>query len=244
MHDRLERHLGEDVTVDVDAGSDFGQLQAFGGEPEYAPLGDVEHVFSLLRGVPPGEGPVADLLDELLVLSVAFDQQLALHDGQLEVARGEGAQEQHLLRVLADVDEAARAGQPRAEPGDVDVAFPVGLREPEERRVQTAAVVEVELIGHVDDRLRVGGRAERGAAGRDAADDAGLGGQRHQVGDLLLGGHRGDPFGDADAEVHYAVRPARDVGFEIGHVLQGFFVPADLTGLAGQAGDPCARARR
>jgi len=150
---------------------------------------------------------VLDLLDELLVLSVALDQQLALDDRDLEVARGEGAEEQHLLRVLADVDEAARAGQPRAEPRYVDVAFPVGLREPEERRVQTAAVVEVELIGHVDDRLCVGGRTKVATAGRDAADGAGLGGQRHQVGDLLLGGHGGDPFGDAEAEVHYAVRP-------------------------------------
>src|SRR5208337_3434569 len=152
----------------------------------YAPFGDVKDVLSLLRGVRPGECPVPDLLDELLVLSVSLDQQLALDDGDLEVARG---------------------GQPRAEPRYVDVAFPVGLRESEERRVETAAVVEVELIGQVDDRLRVGGRAEVVTAGRDAADDAGLGGQRHQVGDLLLGGHRGDPLGDAEAEVHYAVGP-------------------------------------
>ena len=58
------------------------------------------------------------------------------------------------LRVLADVDEAAGAGQPRAELADVEVAFAVGLRQAEERDVQPAAVVEVELVGLVDDRLR------------------------------------------------------------------------------------------
>ena len=37
---------------------------------------------------------------------------------------------------------------------DVDVALAVGLREAEERDVEPAAVVEVELVGLVDDRLR------------------------------------------------------------------------------------------
>ena len=65
-----------------------------------------------------------------------------------------------LLRVLADVDEAAGAGQPRAELRHVEVTLLVGLRQPEEGRVEAAAVIEVELIRHVEDRLRVGRRTE------------------------------------------------------------------------------------
>jgi hypothetical protein len=51
------------------------------------------------------------------------------------------------LGVLADVDEAAGAGQPRAELADVEVAFGVRLRQAQHRQVQPAAVVEVELVG-------------------------------------------------------------------------------------------------
>ena len=90
---------------------------------------------------------------------------------------------------------------------DVEVALLVGLREAEERHVEPAAVVEVELIGLVDDRLGVGRRAEIHAAGGYAADHPGLGGQRHQIGDLLLVGDRRDAFGHADAEIDDAVRP-------------------------------------
>ena len=55
----------------------------------------------------------------------------------------------------------------------------VDLRQAEEGEVEAAAVVEVELVGLVDDRLRVGRGAEVEPAGRHAADHAGLGGQRH-----------------------------------------------------------------
>ena len=42
-------------------------------------------------------------------------------------------------------------------------------------------------------------------AGRDAADHARLGRQRHQVDDALLGRHGGDAFGHADAEIDDAL---------------------------------------
>ena len=78
--------------------------------------------------------------------------------------------------------------------------------------VQPAAVVEVELGRLVDHRLRVARGAEVEAAGRHAADDARLGGQRQQVDDALLGGDVGDAFGHADAEVDDAVAPQLDRG--------------------------------
>jgi hypothetical protein len=50
------------------------------------------------------------------------------------VPAGEGADEHDLLRVLRDVDEAARAGQLGPELRHVEVAFAVGLGEAENAR--------------------------------------------------------------------------------------------------------------
>ena len=75
---------------------------------------------------------------------------VAVLDLDLEPAGGERAREDDTLRVLADVDEAAGAGKARAEAADVDVAFRVDLRHAEARHVESAAVVEVELLVLVD----------------------------------------------------------------------------------------------
>src|SRR6266404_7667141 len=144
-HHRLEIHPVEDIALDVDPRRDFDQLNSRFSEPEHATLGDIEDVLVVLGGVLAREGAVLDLVDELLVLAVALDQQLAVEDRDLEVAGRERAYEDDLLRVLADVDEAAGASKPRAEPRHVEVALLVGLRETEEGRVEAAAVVEVEL---------------------------------------------------------------------------------------------------
>src|SRR5205823_11066715 len=129
------------------------QLQPALVQTEHAALSDVEHRLSPLEGFAAGEGSVLDLAHEF-ALSV----------------RREAADEDHLLRVLADVDEAAGAGQARAELADVEVAFGVGLREAEEGDVQPASIVEVELVGLVDDGLRVHRGAEVQSTGRDTAD--------------------------------------------------------------------------
>ncbi len=70
------------------------------------------------------------------------------------------------------------------------------------------------------------------------ADNAGLGGQGHQVGDLLFGRDGGDPFGHPNAEIHDAVRPqlhcraARDdLAFVHLHRFEGDHRHADLGGI-------------
>ena len=55
--------------------------------------------------------------------------------------------------------------------------MPVGLGQTEKGEIEAAAVVEVELIGLVDDGLGIDRRAEIQTAGRHAADHAGLGRQ-------------------------------------------------------------------
>ena len=50
-------------------------------------------------------------------------------DPHLQAAGGEGAHEHHGPGVLADVDEAARAGELRAELADIQIALRIGLRQ-------------------------------------------------------------------------------------------------------------------
>ena len=81
-----------------------------------------------------------------------------------------------------------------------------GSRLPVRREtVETAAVVEIKLIGLVDDGLRVDGGAKVQASGRCAADDARLGCQGNEVGHLLFGRDGGHTLGHANAQVHHAV---------------------------------------
>jgi hypothetical protein len=83
-----------------------------------------------------GEGAVLDLGHELARRGVAHDPQPMGLERKLALAGAEAADEDDLARALADVDEAAGAGQARAELGDVDVALGVGLGQAEEGDVE------------------------------------------------------------------------------------------------------------
>ena len=174
-------------------------------ELEHAAFGHVEHRLPAFHRVAAGKRPVLDLTDELLHVAIVDDAQTAVLDRDLEAAGREGADEYHLLGILADVDEAAGARQTRAELADVQIALLVRLGEAEKGRVEAAAVIEVELIGLVDDGLRVDRGTEIEPARRHAANDPRFGRQRHQIGDLFLVGDIRDAFGHADAEIDDAV---------------------------------------
>ena len=81
----------------------------------------------------------------------------------------------------------------------------VSLRHTEERRIQTAAVVEVELGGLFQDGVAVDRGTEIRSAGGHSADDPRLRSQNDVAEDVLLGGHTGDAFRDPDAEVDHRV---------------------------------------
>ena len=68
-----------------------------------------------------------DVANEYSAVAVAADDELAVLDRGLASAGFEGADEDDLFGVLADVDEAAGAGESGAELADVDVAGCVGL---------------------------------------------------------------------------------------------------------------------
>jgi hypothetical protein len=127
LHERADRglevHVGEDVALELDAGGDLDELQSAGCDGEHAALGDVEHRLAGLDRKLARIGDLLDRLDELAHAPLAHDAQPAVIDGDLEAAGGEGSGEHEARGVLADVDEAAGAGEAGPEPRDVDVAL-------------------------------------------------------------------------------------------------------------------------
>src|SRR5947208_11656543 len=111
--------MGEDVLVEVESGRDLGEPQTVRRQLEHAAVGDVEDRLAYLGGAGAAEGALFDLIDELRHRWQVVDHDPpVLDDGS---ARGqEGAEEEQLLGVLADVDESAAAGELRPESADVD----------------------------------------------------------------------------------------------------------------------------
>ena len=62
----LKLHLRQNFALDVDAGSNFDQLQAVLGQLEHTAFGHVEHRLAALHRVVAGERPVLDLTNELV----------------------------------------------------------------------------------------------------------------------------------------------------------------------------------
>src|SRR5215470_14156653 len=111
-----------------------------------------------------------DLRDELARSDVVQQLQLSLLDADPQIARREGSDEHHTLGRLGDVDETAGSGQSWTELADVEVPLAVGLRKPEKRKIESTTIVKVELIGLIDDRLRIDRSAEIQPGRRNAAD--------------------------------------------------------------------------
>src|SRR4029453_18447718 len=141
----------------------------------------VEHGLLVARRERAAERDLLNRLDELALPPLGRDAHAAVVDHDLQAAGGEAAGEYQLARVLADVDEAAGAGQSRTEAADVDVAEAVYFGHAQAGQVEPAAVVEVELLVLVQQRLRVDRGAEVQPALRHAADHAGLGGERQVI---------------------------------------------------------------
>jgi hypothetical protein len=92
---------------------------------------------------------VLDLVHELARTNVVVKRKAAVLHADAQVAGREGANEDHLLGRLRDVDEAARPREPRPEFRNVEVAVPIGLRAlsayAELARQRAAEVVQARL---------------------------------------------------------------------------------------------------
>ena len=91
--------------------------------------------------------------DELLFTTFARDLCLPTRPAYVEAAAGECRAEDHRLRVLTDIDEAARADNSVAESTDIDVAVLVDLCERKKRQLETTTVIKVELIRLINHSL-------------------------------------------------------------------------------------------
>ena len=165
--------------------------------------GDVER--PLARGEGPG-AVVGDLLD-LAATNLRTSPSLTIcsRPSPMTTSRFFAVkvpQKTETLRVLRDVHEPADArGSTLPKRPDIHIALGIGLGQSEEGRVEPAAVVEVELRGLVDDRVRVEGDAEIQPARRRPADRAGLHGEREALPHPLLGRNATDVLRQADPEV-------------------------------------------
>src|SRR5699024_5210473 len=178
---RRERHPVDDVALDIDTRRDLGEHDALLPEFEDGPLGDEDDRLVGFERVVAAEGDLLDALDELRRSALALDGEPSVADGHRGVAGRERATEDHLRGVLGDVDEPTTARQPRAEPADVDVAVAVGLCDAEIADIESAPVVEVELLWRTHERVVVAGGPEVDTAGRRAADGA----RFHSLNDLV-----------------------------------------------------------
>ena len=120
---RPKLHLAENIPFEIDARRDLDQLEAAGFvTPKHRALGDEERPLAVLRRQRAGIAHLLDLADEFLFGAFAADLRLSVGPADVEAAGGERAAEDHLLGVLADIDEAADADDLVAEAADIDVA--------------------------------------------------------------------------------------------------------------------------
>jgi hypothetical protein len=147
VHDGPEIHLVENVLLQIDARSNFNQLQAFCRQVEDAALSNVEHGLTPLGSLRATERAVFDLLNKLLGLAILKNLQLTFVDRNLQITGGKSADKNNFFGVLRDIDKTTGTSQTRAKFGDIQVALLVGLRQAEEGNVEATALIKVELAG-------------------------------------------------------------------------------------------------
>ncbi|HSV22199.1 MAG TPA: hypothetical protein VLJ17_04135, partial [Xanthobacteraceae bacterium] len=99
-----------------------------------------------------------NLTDEFFHITVINDAQAPALYCHAQTAGRKGTDEHHLFGVLADVDESAGPREPGSELTHVQIALLIRLGKSKKGRIEASAVVEVELIGLIDDGLRIGRR--------------------------------------------------------------------------------------
>ena len=197
--------MSEDIFFNIDARCDFDEFQAFFGQFKHAAFRDVEDVFAVAGCIGTVESDLVDSFDELLGFAFLEDLDFAVFDSDFQAASRKGAAEVNIRCLLGNIRETAAAGNVATELADVDVARCIALSQTEVSDVQTAAIVEVELIGVVDDSIGIAGRTETSTALRYATDGATFDGQGNGIGDTFFTGNGSNVFRSTDAEVDDSV---------------------------------------
>src|SRR5699024_9471244 len=108
----------------------------------------------------------------------------------------------HSLGILGDIDKSACASQTGTELGYVQVTVWSRLSQSQERDIQTAALIEIELYVMGQNRHGVGRCAKLSSAIGNAGDGTSLYRQRHAVGDAFFRSHIGDFFRSSGTQVN------------------------------------------
>ena len=108
----------------------------------------------VLRSQPPRKRRLIDFVDKFGRFSFAKDFELTINNSGLETTGRECSREDQLTRVLGYVYEAAGTRQAAVEQADVDITARVDLRHAEAGEVQSTAVIEIEHLVLIDNRIR------------------------------------------------------------------------------------------
>ena len=166
-----------------------------------ATFGDKQHVLTQFGGISAIVRHLLQLGHELGKSSFLPDQRLPILPVDVQATRCEGSAEDHGLGILGDVLEAADADDATTKTTDVDAALGIDLGEGEEGQIEAATIVEVELVGLIDDGVVVHGGSGIDTGCRGAADQTLLVAQHNLVEETLFGGNIGDASGHARAEI-------------------------------------------
>ncbi len=100
MDVRLESHVSQNITVDIDARRHLDQLEPVLGQLEHAALGYVDDGLRTLGGILARECHLLDLLHEFARAALIDDSKLAVFDRDFEPAGGERTGEDDGAGVL------------------------------------------------------------------------------------------------------------------------------------------------
>src|SRR6185369_14764005 len=136
--------------------SHFDEFEPAGRQLEHATLRHIDDGLIAALCIVTAERHLLDFLDELPRPAFTDDLQFTVLDGDFEATDSECTGVDDGAGVLANVDKTAAAIETSAEAARVYVAFLVALGHAEARHVEAAAVVEIEHLVLIDDRVRVG----------------------------------------------------------------------------------------
>ncbi|WP_371156974.1 hypothetical protein [Jannaschia sp. 2305UL9-9] len=100
------------------------------------------------------------MVKEFAGLALLTDAHRVVGDLNVQPLGGKGSGEDNRAGVLANVDETTGSSKTRAKARNIDVARCIGLGKAQTGQIESAAIIEVELIVLRNDRIRVDRRAK------------------------------------------------------------------------------------
>ena len=172
VNDGFEIHHIQDLCLQVDTRSDFCQVHTIFFQLEYTSFCDVHNFLFVLQSDIAVECDLFNVFQEFFLFTFLSDNYFTIFNFYFQTAGCESTAEEYFVCVLSDVDEAAATSDSRTESGNVDVTMTVTFSQTQVAQIQTAAIIEVELITLIQQSVCVVSRTESDAASGNAANSA------------------------------------------------------------------------